>query len=211
MFNCFVTQGIAREFHDTFAHPWVVSAGALTLSSALSFLGTGNWILFVLVLGMQTLEMAVEWGSKRGRHKEGFDPKKNVIGKLMVLSLVVVAWVLDRVFVELSAGQISGEYMEWFWVTKSTLVWIILGEAVSITRHIEDSEGKGVIPIPLLVAITWLRTKDRSRWEQSEETQGELPKRREYDRIAEDPDVEAEAVVVVKPIKKRKAGEDGTG
>lgn len=184
---------------EIMSHSWSVLA-AISSASLLSFLGTGNQNLFLLALGMQTLEILTEWGSKARRHDKTFDPKKNFVGKLMVLSLVALALMLDQVFIQLSNEQVADHFEQWRWVTKSTLIWIIIGEAVCVLRHIEDSEGKGVIPPAVRWVLRQIRIMDEKRWPGGDGN----PPRRWYDDLDDD-DI---AIILKRMDEKRKAGDE---
>lgn len=167
---------------EPMSYTWTLLSAA-SLSSVLAWLGTGNVLLFLVALAMQTLEIVTEWGSKARRRHLPFDAKGNIGGKLMVLSLVLVAALLDRVFIFLSPESIAASVATWMWVTKSTLVWIIIGEAVCIVRHIEKSEGETAIPPVVRWVIRQIRVMDQKRWPGPA---GQKPPRRWYDDLTEE-------------------------
>lgn len=183
---------------NVMSQTWTL-ATAIPLAFLGSYLGAGNVWLLLAVLGVMTLEMVTEWGSKIKRRVPGFDPKRNLASKLMLLSLIVVGFILDRVFISLAGPTLSASLDQWMWVTKSTMVWIIIGEIVCILRHVEQSEGEKVIPPVVRWVIRQIRVMDEKRWPHPDGK----PPRRWYDDLTDDDISE----LMKKMEERRKKGE----
>lgn len=152
-----------------------VAAAAATVASLLSVaLGARNIGFLIVTLVVMTLDLVT------GIARAYLDPAEvysaarlwgGLVGKLLRLSLVLVAALLDWTMIlvfPVSAGTIA-QLMP---TTKGAFVWLIVAEASSVIQNVRHSQGDAVIPAVVIRAIDRLRMGGK-----------EPPMRRHYDRV----------------------------
>lgn len=151
------------------------AASVATVASLLSVaLGARNVGFLIVTLVVMTLDMVTGIARAYLDPNEVYSPAclwGGLVGKLLRLSLVLVAALLDWTMVlvfPVSADTIT-QLMP---ITKGAFVWLIVAEASSVIQNVRHSQGDAVIPAVLIRAIDRLRMDGR-----------EPPRRRHYDRI----------------------------
>jgi phage-related holin len=149
------------------------SATALSLLSVA--LGAKNVGFLIVTLVFMTLDLVT------GIARAYLDPAEEfhggrlwggLVGKLLRLSLVLVASLLDWTMI--LAFPYSAEMITRLMpTTKGTFVWLIVAEAGSVLQNVRHSQGDTVIPAAVIRAMDRLRLGGR-----------EPPQRRHYDRMA---------------------------
>lgn len=152
-----------------------VAAAVATVVSLLSVaLGARNIGFLIVTLVVMTLDLVT------GVARAYLDPNEvysgaclwgGLVGKLLRLSLVLVAALLDWTMIlvfPVSAGTIA-QLMP---TTKGAFVWLIVAEASSVIQNVRHSQGDAVIPAVVIRAIDRLRMGGK-----------EPPMRRHYDHV----------------------------
>lgn len=164
---------------------FTAAAALATVASLLSVaLGARNVGFLVVTLVVMTLDLVTGIARAYLDPNEVYSAAKlwgGLVGKLLRLSLVLVAALLDWTMVlvfPVSADTIT-QLMP---TTKGAFVWLIVAEASSVIQNVRHSQGDAVIPAVVIRAIDRLRMGGQ-----------EPPRRRHYDRVVADAETQANA------------------
>jgi phage-related holin len=164
---------------------YTAAAAVATVASLLSVaLGARNVGFLIVTLVVMTLDLVTGIARAYLDPNEVYSPSRlwgGLVGKLLRLSLVLVAALLDWTMVlvfPVSAATIT-QLMP---TTKGAFVWLIVAEASSVIQNVRHSQGDAVIPAVVIRAIDRLRMDGR-----------EPPRRRHYDRVVTEAEKEGNA------------------
>jgi hypothetical protein len=167
---------------------WMAAAASLLGGAPHWWLAPGWFTVILLVL------MTVEMGTRyRGDPLMGDDYPwiTRIASKLMLLSLAVVAFLLDLIIfvgMEHAPDGLTWDTGPWAKgfpvITVGALIWLCVAEAIKVVGHVERAEGPGAVP----PAITWIlqkmRAEDEKRFRATRDAGAPLPKRWS-DKLAE--------------------------
>jgi phage-related holin len=189
----YAVDSLKRVFSAGAPGDLTLAASAATMASLFSVaLGARNVGFLIVTLVVMTLDLVT------GIARAYLDPNEvysaarlwgGLVGKLLRLSLVLVAALLDWTMIlvfPVSATTIT-HLMP---TTKGAFVWLIVAEASSVIQNVRHSQGDAVIPAVVIRAIDRLRMGGQ-----------EPPVRRHYDPVV----VEAEKLVAVEAEKEGSA------
>ena len=144
----------------TLGEAGLLALGAAVMAAVSSAFGARNVGFLLVTVAVMTLDLLA--GVARAYLDPGtppYDPPRmwgGIVGKLLRLTLVVVAALLDRTLILLlprAADALAGVMP----TTRGTFVWLIVAEASSVIAHVRASQGDAVIPAVLTRAIDRLR------------------------------------------------------
>jgi len=153
-------------------------------------------VVFLLTILTMTWELITCWWATPHRTRGEFDWARVIGGKLIVLSLIVPAMALDWLVI-FGAEHIRGfasplaPYMP---VTVTSLVWIIVAQALQGIQNVRHAEGDENVPRILIWALHQIRKRDERRYP----FEG-VPMRRWWDDLTEE---QVEAI-----LSERKKGD----
>jgi hypothetical protein len=157
-------------------------------ASLTGFGGAPNWLFGPGILVMILMVfMSVEIGTNYRRNPamgDDYPWTAKVASKVMLLSLVVVAFLLDLiVIVGMShvpdgVSWDAGPWARGFpLVTVGAIVWLCVGEGAKIVDHVEKAEGPGAVPPVILWVLRFLRRADEARFRKVHDDGRPVPKR----------------------------------
>jgi hypothetical protein len=167
----------AAAVYDSVRHAFdLPTAGlGLMLGSAASAATAGDWLGRWLVPGyflgamlvMSTMEMVTCYLSHPKADRRSFNWERSITGKLLLVSLVIVALLLDGMLY-FGSRFVPGEWQVigqgTLPITISSITWFIIAEAARAVRNVARSEGEGAIPPAVLWFIRLVKRVDEKRF-----------------------------------------------
>jgi hypothetical protein len=173
-----------------------VGGSALFLLSELRIVS----VAIVLALITMTWELVTHWWSSPKPDRSEYDWSRQIGRKLITLSMIIPASVLDYIVIVASEHVRDielaiGSYMPF---TVGTLLWITVGQALQGLHNVRDVEGEDSVPGALLWALRQIRIRDDRR-----SPHDGAPKRRWWDDLTEE---ELESLLKARKGKEHKDG-----
>lgn len=131
------------------------------------FLAPG-WFTLTLLL-LSTLELATCYYGKTDSEKKAFHWEKHIVGKLMIISIGIVALILDSIIVVI-LRTLPGQYQfpllgsGFLPVTVGALIWLNTAEGIRVLNNVARSQGADTIPPILSWFLRKIRQTDEARY-----------------------------------------------
>jgi hypothetical protein len=182
--------------HVLGAAAWAYSAAAVAVAE---FTMPGKWplvgLLFIGLLLAMTIELWTGYATLPREERGVFQWSREVVGKILLISLVAVSLILDGViYTSVAAFKFDNLPVlgsGWPFVTCTSLLWLIVAQCAGAIEHVRTSEGPGSIPptMDFMVgrvrsALRSMRRIDHARFRQAH-PDAELPSRWQ-DGLSED-------------------------
>jgi hypothetical protein len=142
-----------------------------------------------------TIELWSGYATLAPGERKVFQWHREIVGKILLLTLVAVSIILDGV-IYASVAAFDFQNLPvlrsgWPFVTCTSLLWLLIAQCAGVIEHVRTAEGPGSIPPPMEfvirqveTAIRKMRRVDRARYQQTHP--GEEPPRRWQDDLSPD-------------------------
>lgn len=137
--------------HALGAGAWLYSAvgvavGEIAFPSKWPIVG----LLFLGLLALMSIELLTGYATLPVAERRVFQWNQEIIGKILLVSLVAVSLALDGVIFGLASAfdfnNLPVLRSGWPFVTCTTLLWLVLAQAASTIEHVRTAEGPESIP-----------------------------------------------------------------
>lgn len=187
------TWETARQ-HALGVGAWGYSALGVAVAE---FTMPGKWplvgMLFLGMLVAMSIELGAGYATLPRAERKLFQWNTEIVGKLLLISLVAVSLILDGViFASVAAFDFKNLPIlgsGWPFVTCTSLLWLMVAQCAKVVEHVRTSEGPGMIPPPMEfvmrqveAALRRMRGIDRARYQQTHP--GEEPPGRWQDNLS---------------------------
>jgi hypothetical protein len=130
---------------------WAYSAVGVAVGD---FTLPGKWpivgLLFLGLLTLMSIELLTGYATLPVAERKVFQWSREIIGKILLVSLVAVSLALDGVIFGLASAfefnNLPVLRSGWPFVTCTTLLWLVLAQAASTIEHVRTAEGPEAIP-----------------------------------------------------------------
>jgi hypothetical protein len=189
------TLSTAKQ-HALGAGAWCYSALAVGVAE---FTIPGKWplvgLLFLGLLVAMTIELWSGYATLAPDERKVFQWHREIVGKILLLTLVAVSIILDGV-IYAAVAAFAFENLPvlrsgWPFVTCSSLLWLLIAQCAGVIEHVRVAEGAAVIPPPMEfvlrqveIALRKMKRIDHARWQQAHP--GEAPPGRWQDGLTPD-------------------------
>jgi hypothetical protein len=153
-----------------------------------------GWFVFTLLI-LNSLELGTCFRGKHPLERRDFNWERHIVGKLMILSIAIVALVMDsmvlviaRTIPTLYEFPVIGQ--GFLPITVATLFWLNSAEAYRVIKNVANSEGDMYIPPMVLWILRQIKMTDEARYHvlagQHLPKDVPTPPKRWYDNLTEE-------------------------
>lgn len=168
-------NAVVATVQHVFDLPLAVLGIAVGTSATVVSNQLGHWLVPGYFLGalllMSTLEILTCYFSNPKAQRRAFNWERVITGKFLLVSLVLVAMLLDGML------YFGSRFVPGDWevlgqgilpITISSLTWFLMAEAARTVRNVARSEGDSAIPPVVLWVVRQLRKVDEKRYGEQE-------------------------------------------